>query len=241
MNTKSFLLAFAVLVAASSTGCSSVLDDIDESIECLDTAGYESGVVADDGNGSLRGTHQMVKPSTLAEGAEEGLMIEVPLASLEDESASLDIEAAGQIELLAEPEAACSDDDNTYVKVRVRGGPGGGRLLVREAGRTITSFEVGVARPASIEIFPLDAPFVVGQPARVCAVARDEAGTALYADDSLSMSADGAVSLSVLDPGQACRDVTPSAEGKFTITVEGLEVTGTVELEAVNAPESGAE
>ena len=64
----------------------------------------------------------------------------------------------------------------------------------------------------------------------------DAAGTALYVDDALSMSSLDA-NMSLLDPGGACRSVTPSAAGPFTISVEGVGVTASAEFEAVAATE----
>jgi hypothetical protein len=231
MTTRSFFLGLTAL-SLSAAGCDF---GIEEAIECLDTAGYESGAPAVNSDASIRGTHAMVRPQVLAVGAEERIMLEVPVSDLEDEESVLEVEVEGDIDLLSEAEPVCADGESSYVKVTVRGIQAGkGRIKVLEAGEVVATFELGVAIPDSVEIFPLTTPFIVGEPVRVCAVARDAAGTALYVDDALSLSSTDA-NMSLLDPGSACRSVTPSAEGTFTIVVDGVGVTASAEFEAVAA------
>lgn len=216
-------LAFASFFACS--GCTFDLGEI-----CLDGAGYQPGRAADEGSGTLAGTHVLVDVDLFALGAEEGVLITTPL----NESGAL-VRAEGPLQIV-DQFAQCETGDQDLRKVHIAAtAVGEGKIIVESGdGALIAAFNVPVTTATVLEIAEGSGPFVVNQPKKVCAVARDDMGRLLYVDDAMTWSSTGSVTLSILDPGQACHTVTPTAAGTFDLSVSALGLTTTLTLDAVD-------
>ncbi|MFO0550218.1 MAG: hypothetical protein U0271_17620 [Polyangiaceae bacterium] len=232
MNTARLLLCASLLTSAS--GCffaDDILDDL-----CLDESGYLPGVhadrlpgIAEDPESELRGTHELVQPAVLAAGAQEGLLIEVPRAV-----ELLDVEVDGNAQVLETNDICTESDESSFVKFQIEAlDPGPVQVRATTNDGYIAVFSISVETATALHFEAPRSPFIVGQTTRICAFATGAGGTQLYADDSLSMSADGSVTLSILDPGGACRSITPNAAGAFELTIEGLGLSETATFEAV--------
>ncbi len=216
-------LAFASFFACS--GCTVDLGEI-----CLDDSGYQPGRDADEGSGTLAGTHPLVSVDLFALGAEEGVLITTPAS----ESGGPFITAEGPLQIV-DQFGQCDRGDEDLRKVHIAAtAVGEGKIVVKGGdGTLIAAFNLPVTTATVLEIAEGSEPFVVNKPTKVCAIARDDMGRSLYVDDAMTWSSTGSVTLSILDPGQACHGVTPTAAGPFDLSVSALGLTATITLEAV--------
>lgn len=220
-------LAFTSFLACA--GCSFDLGELGEI--CLDGAGYQPGRAADEGSGTLAGTHVLVGVDLFALGAEEGVLITTPAS----ENGGPLITTEGPLQIV-DQFAQCDSGDQDLRKVHIAAtAVGEGKIVVKSGdGTLIAAFHLPVTTATVLEIVDGAGPFVVNQPKKVCAVARDDMGRLLYVDDAMTWSSTGSVTLSILDPGQACHTVTPTAAGTFDLSVSALGLTTTLTLDAVD-------
>jgi hypothetical protein len=208
---------------------------------CLEGAGYVDGVKAPSQNDDatdqpeLHGTHPMVLPTSVAAGAKEGLLVTVPSQFLQDKASDLSLIGQGAVQFVEPIDKQCDREIDSEIKGRFQAtmAEGSGAIELKAGDEVVAEFPISVIAATSLDVFPPD-PIVVGEPARICAVARSATGAALYADDSLAMSATGAT-LSLFDPGSACHKLTASAPGPISITATGLGLSKTIQVDAVPA------
>ncbi len=234
-------LPFAILALAASSSAAGCTISVGGPNLCLAAAGYADGVPAPSASGSsaaevpmLRGTHPLALPDTIAAGAEEGLLVSVPEKVLARRSGSFGLGATGLLHFVEPIDDTCSDGDTSYFKARFTAddAEGAAEVVVLDDGAGFVSFPISIVKATTLDLLPPD-PVVVGKAARICAIARSATGAPLYADDSLSMTVTGPAMLSLFDPGGACHKLTASAPGPISITVTGLGLTRTIDLEAV--------
>ncbi|MBL9024956.1 MAG: hypothetical protein JNL21_22350 [Myxococcales bacterium] len=219
MQHRRFASPFLLLNMLASSlvalaGCSTdqlgeVVDDVAQCIET--TAVLGEGLPSDANRALLHGGSAGSAPRFLPVGVSETLVLEVDLASMIDLGTSGSIREASALHV-------CGTEDADFfdLEIATSDEEGDGFVILQSVDGTLDSVRVGVRRPASARLKSPPEAFWVGATHAVCAEVLSADDEPLYAERSMSLSAEGA---SLEETTGACALIVPSQEGPFSITV----------------------